>query len=173
MAWEWVAPAGTVIVALAGIGATLRTAAQGRIHAEHLATENYRRAHQDALRQERLKVYAGAMAHAVDQERKVNGIRTTDGEHAYDLSPKPPGAPLSLASMDEVTIQMGLLADGDVEQAWVALLSAWQDFRWWAENEHSGDTREHAPEDLELALRASIDRLKATCKRSLMSEQSF
>lgn len=167
VAWEWVAPAGTVVVALGGIGATVLTAAQARKHAEHLATENHRRAHQDALRQERLKVYADALAHAVDQERQLNATWATDGEHSVDLSPKPPGAPLTLVSMDGVTVQMRLLAEDDVEEAWEGFLTAWLNFRWWAENEYGGDPREHAPEDLESALRASIDSLKTACKRSL------
>ena len=82
MAWEWVAPTGTVVVALAGIGATLRTAAQGRAHAERLATENHTQAHQEMLRRERLQVYALALAHAVDQERKLNATWASYGEDA-------------------------------------------------------------------------------------------
>jgi hypothetical protein len=47
---SWVASAGTIVVAFAGIRATVRTAAQGRKHAKHLATENHQRAHQNMLR---------------------------------------------------------------------------------------------------------------------------
>ena len=167
VAWEWVAPTGTVVVALAGIGATLRTAAQGRTHAEHLATENHRQAHEEMLRKERMRVYAGALAHAVDQERRLNATWASNGEQAIDLSPKPPGAPLPLASMDEVTVQMRLLADEEVEEAWVSYVSAWENFHWWAANEYSGDPREKAPEQLESPLRAAIHSLKLACRRSL------
>lgn len=152
---------------MAGMGATVRTAAQGRRHAEHLATENHIRSHQRMLREERLKVYAFALAHAVDRERKLNATWASDGERGYDLSPKPPGARLSLASMDEVTVQMHLLAEDEVEQAWVAFVSASESLDWWAANEYSGDPQEEAPEKLEVSLRAAIDSLKDACKRSL------
>lgn len=118
------------------------------------------------LREERLKVYAFALAHAVDRERKLNATWASDGERGYDLSPKPPGA-LSLASMDEVTVQMHLLAEDEVEQAWVAFVSASESLDWWAANEYSGDPQEEAPEKLEVSLRAAIDSLKDACKRSL------
>jgi hypothetical protein len=167
MAWEWVPTIGTVVVALAGIGATLRTAAQGRSHAEHLASEEHRRAHQEMLRRERLKVYADALAHAVNQERKLNAVWASDGEHGYDLSPKPPGAPLSLASMDAVTVQMSLLADEEAEQAWGAFVSAWEGLHWWAEVERSGDPGEEAPKELLTTLRLSIDRLKQASRQSI------
>lgn len=167
MVLEWVASAGTVVVALAGIGATLRTAAHGRKHAEHLATENHRRVHQNMLRQERLKVYASALAHAVAQERKLDAVWASDGERAFELSPKPLGAPLSLSSMDEITVQMRLLADEEVEQAWVAFVSAWEGLQWWAEMERSGDPEEDAPGRLTQPLRASISGLKTACRRSI------
>lgn len=167
MASEWVASAGTVVVALAGMGATLLTAAQGRRHAEHLATENHRAARQEMLRQERLRVYADALAHAVAQERKLDAVWASDGETAYDLSPKPPGAPLSLAPMDEITVRMRLLADEEVEGAWVALVSAWESLHWWAENERSGDPGEDPPKEVLLPLRAAIASLKAACRQSL------
>lgn len=167
VAWEWVAPTGTVIVALAGIGATLRTAAQGRDHAERLATENYGQAHEEMLRRERLKVYASALAHALDQERKLNASWAVSGDRAFDLSPKPPGGPLSLAPMDDVTVQMRLLAEEEVEEAWMAFVSAWDEFHWWAANEHSGDPQETAPEELEVPLRTAINGLKDACRRSL------
>lgn len=50
----------------------MRTAAQGRRHAEHLATEGHERGREEMFRRERLKVYAGALAHAVDEERKLD-----------------------------------------------------------------------------------------------------
>lgn len=167
MAWEWVTSGGTVVVALAGIGATLRTAAQGRKHAEHLASEEQRRAHQEMARRERLKVYADALAHAVDQERKLNAVWATDGERGYDMSPRPPGAPLSLASMDAVTVQMSLLADEQAAQAWAKFVSAWEEMHWWAEVVHSGDPREEAPPELTTELRRSIDRLKQASRQSI------
>lgn len=167
MAWEWVAPAGTVVVALAGIGATMRTAAQGRIHARDLATEDHKHVHEEMLRRERLKVYASALAHAVDQERHLDTVWESDGERAYALSPKPPGAPLSLTSRDEITLRMRLLADEEVEQAWAAFVSAWEGLHWWAELEYNGDPREEAPEHLTQPLRVAIDGLKTACRRSL------
>lgn len=167
MTWEWMASAGTVIVALAGIGATMRTAAQGRSHAEHLATENHRRAHQDMRRQERLKVYANALANVVDEERRLDAVWAPDGKTAFKLSPEPPGAPMSLASMDEITVQMQLLADGEVEHAWRAFVSAWEALRWWGELESSGDPDEEAPEHLTQPLRVAIAEMKALCRKSL------
>ncbi|MGW9467364.1 hypothetical protein [Cellulosimicrobium funkei] len=167
MVWEWVAPTGTVVVALAGIGATLRTGSQGRRHAEHLATENHRRARDERLREERLRVYAEALAHAVDQERKLKATWASDGEHAYDLSPKPPGAPLSLASMDEISVRMHLLADREVERAWISFVTAWEGFQWWAEVDYSGDPAENPPANILLPLRTAISNLKDACRRSL------
>lgn len=167
MTWEWVAPAGTVVVALAGIGATMITAAQGRRHGEHLATENHRRAHQNMLRQERLRVYASALAHAVDQERQLDAVWASDGEHSFRLSPEPPGAPLSLASRDEITVQMRLLAEEEAQQAWDSFVAAWESLQWWAEVGRSGDPAEDAPEHLGQPLRAAISDLKAACRRSL------
>ena len=152
---------------MAGMGATLRTAAQGRKHAEHLATENHLRSRQSRLRDERLKVYAVALAHAVHRERKLNATWASDGERAYDLSPKPPGARLSLAPLDEVTIQVHLLAEDEVEHAWLAFVSASERFDWWAANEYSGDPQEEAPKELEVPLRRAIESLKDACKRSV------
>lgn len=167
MAWEWISPVGTVVVALAGIGATMRTAAQGRRHAEHLATENHQRDREEMLRQERLRVYEGALAHAVDQERKLDAVWASNGDHALKISPEPPGASLSLSSGDEITVKMRLLADEEVEQVWEAFVSAWERRRWWAEIEHSGDPDEDAPEELTQSLREAIAGLKTACRRSL------
>lgn len=143
------------------------TAAQGRRHGENLATENHRRAHQDMLRQERLKVYASALAHAVDQERQLDAVWASDGERSFELSPKPPGAPLSLASRNEITVQMRLLADEEVEQAWEAFVTAWEALHWWAEVGYSGDPSEDAPEHLIQPLRAAIVGMKAACRSAL------
>lgn len=145
----------------------MRTAAQGRKHAEHLATENHRRAHEDMLRQEWLKVYANALAHAVDQERRLDAVWASDGETAFKLSPEPPGAPLSLASTDEITVRMRLLADEEVEQAWQAFVTAWEALRWWRELDYSGDPNEGAPQDVIQPLRAAIADMKAVCRKSL------
>ena len=65
------------------------------------------------------------------------------------------------------SVRMRLLADEEVEQAWVALLSAWEGLHWWAETDYSGDPREDAPEEVLLPLRAAIGRLKDACRRSL------
>jgi hypothetical protein len=110
MVWDW----DTVVVALAGIGATVLTAGQARKHVERLATENHRQEHERRIREDRLTVYADALAHAVAQERKLDAVWESDGERSYNMSPQPPGAPLSLVSMDAITVPMRLLADGDV-----------------------------------------------------------
>lgn len=167
MACEWIPTVGTVVVALAGIAATLRTAAQGRKHAEHLATENHKHADQDRLRHERLKVYASALSHAVDQERHLDTVWASDGERSIKMSPDPPGGPLTLAARDEITVQMRLLADEEVEQAWQAFVAAWEALQWWAEVGSSGDPSEDAPEHLSQPLRAAIADLKAACRASL------
>lgn len=167
MEWDWLYPVGTAVVALAGIGATLLTAAQARSHAERLATAEHEHAHQEMLRQDRLKAYADALAHAVDEERKLNATWATNGERAYDLSIKPPGAKILLASVDEISVRMRLLADEDVEQAWHAFLCAWEEYQWWAQHEFSGDPNEEAPEHLTTSLADAIDRLKGACRSSV------
>lgn len=167
MAWEWIESAGTVIVALAGIGATLLTSAQGRKHGERLAMEGHRRAHEDMLRRERLKVYASALAHAVDQERRLNNVWASDGERSYQLSPPPPGAPLELGSTDEITVQIRLLADEEVERAWTSFIDAREALAWWGAVAYSGDTEEEAPQELVEALREAILAIKGACRRSL------
>lgn len=167
MNWDWLDSAGTVVVALAGIGATVFTGGQGRQHAEHLATEAHERRHLEMLRQERLKIYADALAHAVDQERRLNATWASDGEHALNLTPKPPGASLSLASRDEITVRILLLADGGVGAAWSEFTSAWEELQWWADMVHGGDPNEEAPENLTMALRSAIDRLKTACRASV------
>lgn len=168
MAWEWVAPTVTGVVALAGLGATLSTAAQARKHAEHLATENHVRARQEMLRQERLRLYADALAHAVDLDRRLNAVWASSGDgDTFDISIPPRGAPLTLASMDEISVRMRLLADEEVESAWMGLNTAWEARQWWAANEYSGDPDEDAPSHLTAGLRAAIDNLKIICRRSL------
>ncbi len=167
MAWEWVGPSGTVVVALAGIGATLRTAAQGRTHAERLASENHEQASQERRREERLQLYSHALAHAVDQERRLNAVWVSSGERHIQLSPTPAGGVPLLAAMDEVTVKMLLIAEDEVGEAWTAFVSAWERLHWWAANEHSGDPKESAPVDIETPLRASIEGLKNACMRSL------
>lgn len=118
-------------------------------------------------RQERLKVYADALAHAVHLERILNAVWASDGERTYDLSPKPAGAPLSLAPMDEISVHIHLLADSEVERAWAALASASEDFQLWVEIEHSGDPSETPPDGVLLPLRTAITDLKCVCRRSL------
>ena len=165
MDWGWVAPAGTVVVALAGIGATLWTAAQGREHAERLAHLSHRREREEMRRKERLEVYADALAHAVELERRLDAVWTSDG--SYKLSPKPAGAPLALAPMDGVSVRMHLLADGEAERAWSAFVSALNDWQWRGEVEYSGDPSESPPDHVLLPLRSAITGLKDVCRRSL------
>jgi len=119
------------------------------------------------LREERLRVYSDALAHAVDQERRLNAVWATDGETVYNISPKPPGAPLSLPSLDEITVRMHLLAEDEADRAWVAFVTAWEGLHFWAENLSGGDPEEDAPEDLVGPLRAAIKDLKGACRRSL------
>lgn len=168
MAWEWVAPTVTGVVALAGIGATLRTAAQARSHAERLATENHGRAREEMLRQERLRLYADALAHAVDLERRLASVWVHGGDgQSYDISVQPRGGPLNLGSMDEISVRMQLVADAEVDEAWQELNTAWEARQWWANNEYSGDPREDAPSELTAAMHAAIIRFKLVCRRSL------
>lgn len=119
------------------------------------------------LRQERLTLYADALAHAVDQERKLNATWASNGEGAYDLSPKPRGGPLLLAPKDQISVRMRLIADEEVEQAWLALVSAWETLHWWAELEYSGDPGESPPDNVLQPLRVAIAHLKDVCRRSL------
>ncbi len=171
MSWEWVvAPASTAVVALAGIGATMRTAAQGRQHAVELATLNHRRERDERVRQDRLQVYADALAHAVDEQRDRDAVWASDGEHQYKLSREPAGAPLSLASTDEITVRMRLLADEDVEAAWAAFVRARDDLYFWADVERGAPDEE--PDDAVLrALHDAIDRLKVVCRQSLERDE--
>lgn len=167
MSWEWVvAPAITAVVALAGIGATLRTAAQGRQQAVELAQLNHRRERDERVRQDRLRVYADALAHAVDQQRMRDAVWASDGEHQYKLSREPAGAPLSLASTDDITVRMRLLADEDVEAAWTAFVRARDDLNFWADVERGAPDEE--PDDAVLRpLHDAIDRLSVVCRQSL------
>ena len=167
MTWDWIATMGTVVVALAGIGATLRTSAQGRKHAEHLATESHRRQRLEALRQERLRVYADALAHAVAEERRLDTVWAVGGGAAHNVSPSRPGGSLALTPMDAVGVRVHLLADAEVQQAWADFDGAWERYHWWGANEYSGDPNEDAPDELEIPLRAAIGGLKSACKRAL------
>lgn len=167
MAWDWVAPAGTVVVALAGIGATLCTAAQGRKHAEHLATEGHDRAHEEVLRQERLKVYSDALAHAVAEERKLDAVWVVMGDRRHNFSAVRVGGELTLSPMDAVSVKIHLLADDEVERAWASYDDAWMNYHWWIDHEHTGDPAEEAPSDVVEPLRGAIDTLKASCRRAL------
>lgn len=168
MAWEWVAPTVTGTVALAGIGATLRTAAQARLHAERLATENHARAREQLLRQELMRLYVDALAHALDLERRLASVWVHGGDgQSFNISVQPRGGPVNLASMDEISVRMQLLAEPAVEEAWKALNTAWEARQWWAENEYSGDPREEAPSELTSALLGAIDRLKTACRSAL------
>ena len=167
MSWE---SAATVLVALAGLGATVLTAAQAREHAERLAAQSHRRERAERVRQDRLGVYADALGHAVDQERRLNAVWAYDGESGFELSPQPAGAPLSLASMDEITVRMRLVADEDAEAAWAAFVRAWDGYHFWG-NVEGGPPDEDPPETVVQPLRAAIDALKLECRRSLEQDE--
>lgn len=80
MAWEWVAPTVTGVVALAGIGSTFVTASRGRSHAERLAAQGHERVEatsREARRQERL---ASAYVEVLDIAQQI-------GQWAQSLSP--------------------------------------------------------------------------------------
>jgi hypothetical protein len=80
MAWEWVGPTVTGVVALAGIASTFATASRGRAQAERLASQSYDRsdaASREARRQERL---ATAYVEVLDIAEQV-------GQWAQSLSP--------------------------------------------------------------------------------------
>ena len=85
----------------------------------------------------------------------------------WNITPKPPGASLSLASRDEITVRMRLLADEEVEAAWRAFTSTWWELQWWADMVHGGDPNEEAPEELTTAVRNAIDDLKGACRASV------
>ncbi len=156
----------TVLVALAGLAATVFTAAQARRHAERLAAQNHRRERAERVRQDRLATYADALGHAIDQDRRLNAVWAFNGEQQFNLSPEPPGAPLSLAPMDEITVRMRLLADGDVEAAWGAYVSAWNGYHFWG-NVEGGAPDEDPPESVVQPLRDAIVDLNVVCKQSL------
>jgi hypothetical protein len=126
-----------------------------------------RRAKQEALRQERLKLYADALAHGVSVERSLNATWMSDGAKAYDLSPKPAGGPMSLTPMDAITVRMRLVADETVEKAWAELIAAWSGWQWWGDNEWNGDLEENPPDDVVSPLRAAVAELTRACKRSI------
>lgn len=100
----------------------------------------------------------------------MDAIWASDGERAYNITPQAPGAPLVLASRDEIAVRMRLLADEDVERAWTTFVEAWTDLHWWAETDRSGDPAERAPEKFEVPLRAAIAGLKSACRGSLESD---
>lgn len=169
MNWELAA---TVLVALAGLGATVLTAAQARRHAERLAAQGYRRERAERVRQDRLGIYANALAHAVDQERSLNKVWAYDGDSGFELTPQPAGAPLSLASMDEITVRMRLVADEDVEAAWAEFVRARDGYYFWG-NVEGGPPDEGPPETVVQPLRAAIDALKLECRRSLEQDEEL
>lgn len=166
MTWEWVAPISTVVVALAGLGATMRTASRAREHAEQLADKRYRQEREEQIRRGRLELYTRAMEHAVDQERQLETEWAFDGAQQFRLTPSPAGEPLSLASMDGITARMRLLADEDVEEAWARFAGAWSSFRFWADNLAGGPDHK-APEDVVRPLQEAIVGLKFACRLSL------
>jgi hypothetical protein len=74
------------------------------------------------LRQERIRLYADALAHAVDLERRLDAVWAFGGDgSSFDISIRPRGGPVTLASMDEISVRMRLLADTEVAAAWKAL----------------------------------------------------
>lgn len=62
MAWEWVGPAATAAVGLAGIGATYFTSLGGRRSAEHIARTTRVENRWQTLRRERREAYAAYLA---------------------------------------------------------------------------------------------------------------
>lgn len=70
-------------------------------------------------------------------------------------------------STDDVTIQMRLLAEPEVEDAWAAFVSAWEALQGWVANEYSGDPDEDAPEELMRPANESTARLKELCRASV------
>lgn len=91
----------------------------------------------------------------------------SNGSGEFKISPEPPGESLSLRSWDEITVEILLLADEEVEQAWEAFVSAWEHLGWWVETDHSGDPDEDAPEKITQSLREAIAELSTACRRSL------
>lgn len=159
----------TGVVALAGLGATLRTASQGRKHAERLAADDHRRARDETLRQDRLHLYADALMHAVDLERRLAAVWVSTGGEHFEMSVQPRGGPVTLTSMDDITVRMRLYAGEDVEAAWAALNAAWEDLQWWGQNSWSGDPGEDPPTALTAALQGALASLTAECRRSVVA----
>ena len=121
----------------------------------------------ESLRQERSKLYADALAHALAIERQLNAIWISSGADPVDLLPRPAGEPLTLVSMDAITVRMRLFADRPVEASWSALVSRWEDWQWWGTQEWSGDPDESPPESITDPLREAISALNESCKRAL------
>ncbi|KSW29237.1 hypothetical protein [Cellulomonas sp. B6] len=111
-------------------------------------------------------MYANALGHAVNEERRLNAVWAYDGDGGFELSPQPAGEPLSLASMDEITVRMRLVADADVEAAWAAFVRAWNVYYFWG-NVEGGPPDQDPPETVVQPLRTAIDALKLECRRSL------
>ena len=164
MEWDWVS---TVVVAVVGVAATLLGTGSTHRHAERQAADAHQRERQEMRRQERLKEYADAMAHAFAEERRLDAVWATSEGGPYNISPVRPGGALLLAPMDAVGARLHLLADDDVRSAWLAFEAAWDSYHWWMANEASSDPDEHAPDGLEDALREAIGTLKTACRRAL------
>lgn len=167
MSWETVA---TVLVAVAGLAATVLTAAQARKHEERQADKRHRRERAERVRQDRLSVCADALGHAIDQERRLDAVWESDGEQRYRLSPRPAGAPLTLASMDDITVRMRLLADNDVEAAWGAFVRAWEGLELYITVDFV-PPGEEPPANVIQPLRDAIEALKVGCRRSLERDE--
>jgi len=126
-----------------------------------------RKAKSESLRQERLKLYADALAHAITIERRLDAVWASDGEHSINISPSPTGGALPLAPIDAITVRRRLVANRRVEGAWAELVSVWESLLWWGANEAGGAPDETPPDGLEERLRAASVKLSQACKQDM------
>ncbi|TFH68151.1 hypothetical protein [Cellulomonas sp. HD19AZ1] len=168
----WVAPVITGLVALAGIGATLATAAKGRAQAAQLAADRHQTERAEDRRRERITLFVDALAHVRHLERKLNRFWVGDSYNGYDASPKPAGPPMSLTPLDEVGIRIELIAPDAVQRAWVKFVEATESLGWWFETDWNGEADAKVPASVAKPLYASMRELRTACRHALQGDSA-
>ena len=132
--------AGVVGTLLAGLGAPALTA---------------KRSDRAWLRTQRVALYAEALQHGGDLQRRFLEDR---------WSGMPPGGRSQLAPQDDVTARISLLAGDAVRAAWSELVLQERRLDNYTSEVMSGDPMEEIPEAELRPLEAAIESLRAVCR---------
>lgn len=139
------------ILGLAGVTGTLMAGLLAPLIAAH-------RAESSRLRDERVLLYIEALKHQADLRLQF---------FAGPLAPMPPGGRVPLAPQDEITSRVLLIAHRRVREAWFGVLEAHRHLHDWDNFVASGNPEEEPPRLLLDGLEVALDRLVATCQKSL------